>query len=46
MSNSDNFSRRNFIKTSALSGSGLLFSDKLSGTNKVCEESKLPIPVP
>ncbi len=46
MSNSDNFSRRNFIKTSALSGSGLLFSDKLSGTNKVSEESKLPIPVP
>ncbi|MGN6267555.1 MAG: alpha-L-rhamnosidase-related protein [Ginsengibacter sp.] len=44
MDDSKYFSRRNFIKTSALSGSGILISTRVTGDRTV--NSKLPVPAP
>ena len=45
MSNSKYFSRRNFIKTSALTGGGILISEKGIANTLVNDKLKLPIPV-
>ncbi|MBK5263004.1 MAG: alpha-L-rhamnosidase N-terminal domain-containing protein [Peptostreptococcaceae bacterium] len=46
MSNYDYFSRRNFIKTSALSCSAILIPNGLKGEKSVGDKVKLPVPVP
>ncbi|MGN6298280.1 MAG: alpha-L-rhamnosidase N-terminal domain-containing protein, partial [Ginsengibacter sp.] len=46
MDDSKYFSRRNFIKTSALSGSGILISTRVTGDRTAISQSKLPVPAP
>ena len=45
MGNSNLFSRRNFIKTTALSGGGILVSEKATGNPITKEKTKLLLPV-
>ncbi len=46
MSNSKYFSRRNFLKTSVLSGGGVLLSEKVTSNPNVRDKSKLSVPGP
>ncbi len=46
MGNSKYFSRRNFIKTSALTGGGMLMSEHGIAGTIVKDQTKLPVPVP
>ncbi|MEI6143610.1 MAG: alpha-L-rhamnosidase N-terminal domain-containing protein, partial [Mariniphaga sp.] len=46
MGDTNLFSRRNFIKTTALSGGGILISEKVKSDSTAKEKAKLLVPVP